>query len=450
MAGAFLDDMKSAKPQSFDFGLLQAIGHHLPCFVYQLRQSAEGDYQFLYISDNCLDIVGLNAADVMADSDTLISRIHPDDRAHVFSGTTVAVKENLGWQAEFRVIKPNQEIVWVEAFDVFERNPDGSVVFYGYAMDITKRKNNEIKLAASEADFRALVESANDIIYTIAPDTTITYVSPTWQDILGHHLNDVVGKTFDNFIFADDLQRCYDFMEKLISTRQKQSGLEYRIRDIHGNLQWHTTNASPIFNDDGTIKKCMGIAREITDQKTQQQHIQQLAHYDVLTQLPNRSLFFDLLDHQLKVSQREGYNLALLFIDLDFFKPVNDQHGHAVGDEVLAKVAKRIGRVLRQSDLIGRIGGDEFLVALPGFYDRAALEPAALRAAEKVRNAICETIYVQDLRIELAASIGIAFYPLHSESISELTRLADRAMYDAKRQGKNKVAVFNPIDHQSR
>ncbi|MCL4410666.1 MAG: PAS domain S-box protein [Gammaproteobacteria bacterium] len=137
-----------------------------------------------------------------------------------------------------------------------------------------ERKTNEALLAASEADFRALVESANDIIYTVGPDATLTYVSPTWKDILGHEPSDVMGKTFDHFIYAEDVPRCFEFMDKLIAARQKQSGLEYRIRDIHGNLQWHTTNASPIFDEHGNIKKFMGIAREITDQKVQQEQMQ--------------------------------------------------------------------------------------------------------------------------------------------------------------------------------
>ncbi|MCH8500849.1 MAG: sensor domain-containing diguanylate cyclase [Aliidiomarina sp.] len=307
--------MTPAQSNQREFGLLHALAQHLPYFLYTLKQDPDGTFQYLYASENSKKVLGIAPEEVLASSDALLNRIHKDDRERVFATSQQAIGENTAWSQEFRIVKPDGSLVWVEAFDVFEKLPDGSILFHGYALDITNKK-------------------------------------------------------------------------------------------LH------------------------------------QEYIQQLAHYDVLTQLPNRTLFTQLLHQQLKISQRENYCLALLFVDLDYFKPVNDSYGHAIGDQVLQEVARRLQLNLRQSDLIARIGGDEFVIALPGFYDHQAAESTALRVADKIRQAVCEPILVQEHRIQIAACIGIALYPQHSQSVDELLRFADQSMYEAKRAGRNRVVMF--------
>ena len=177
---------------------------------------------------------------------------------------------------------------------------------------------------------------------------------------------------------------------------------------------------------------------DITELTNTQMRLQQLAHYDALTSLPNRSLFFDLVDQGLALARREKRPLAILFLDLDKFKPINDTWGHAVGDSVLQQAAQRIAPCLRESDTVGRVGGDEFLILL---LNLNSVEDA-IRVGEKVRESLNLPFLVGDKTLSISSCIGIALYPDHGSTAIELTANADRAMYHAKETGRNKVVVY--------
>jgi diguanylate cyclase (GGDEF)-like protein len=173
---------------------------------------------------------------------------------------------------------------------------------------------------------------------------------------------------------------------------------------------------------------------ERTQRDAQLRH---MAQFDALTDLPNRSLFHDRLDAALNQARRRAEHLALLFIDLDKFKPVNDVLGHAVGDALLVAVAGRIRQLLRASDTVGRMGGDEFVVVL---HPVAAADDAAL-VAEKIRAALDQPFELADEPVRISASIGVAVYPIDGSDGDALSRAADEAMYQAKRLGGNRVVV---------
>ncbi|WP_417067080.1 diguanylate cyclase domain-containing protein [Niveibacterium terrae] len=179
------------------------------------------------------------------------------------------------------------------------------------------------------------------------------------------------------------------------------------------------------------------ITRELESQRADLEH---LAHYDVLTDLPNRALFFGHVEQGFAEAKRNASRLALIFIDLDRFKPINDRFGHAVGDRVLQQAARRMSECIRASDTVGRIGGDEFVVLL---RDISCAEDAA-RVAEKIRAALSQPMSVDELELSLSASLGIAVYPEHGEDEGEIAKNADRAMYYAKDRGGNQVKVFDP------
>lgn len=301
--------------------------------------------------------------------------------------------------------------------------------------DITRQKRFEQELRLSEQKFRTFVEDANDIIYTLNLAGEFDYLSPNLREILVQDPADFLGRSIATIVHPDDLSRCEAFLQRLLGTREKQSGLEYRVRHQDGDWRWHVTNASPLFDASGALVGMLGIAHDISERKASEARISHLAHYDALTDLPNRALLFDRLQQALRDAERNHHECALMFVDLDRFKPINDTHGHAVGDLVLKSAAQRLLAAVRVSDSIGRIGGDEFLVLLP----RLADAESARIVAEKIVRALCEPIAVGELRLQLSCSIGIALYPRDGHDTTTLARHADQAMYRAKRGGRDRI-----------
>ncbi|WP_200171348.1 sensor domain-containing diguanylate cyclase [Ectothiorhodospira shaposhnikovii] len=307
--------------------------------------------------------------------------------------------------------------------------------------DITRRKAAETQLRINEEKFRTFVEDANDVIYTLNLDGTFQYLSPNIRELLAQEPEDFLGGHFAAIVHPDDLPACQVFLERLLATRSKQSGLEYRVRHGTAGWRWHVTNASPLFDkDDGTIIGMLGIAHDITERKQAEVRIMHMAHHDGLTALPNRSLLFSRLDQAMGRAGEAGRMLALMFLDLDKFKPINDTHGHAVGDLVLKQVARRLMSSVREADMVARIGGDEFIVMLPEIRQMEH----ALIVAENIRQSLQEPFCFDGLELSVSTSIGIAIYPEHGRDSRELAQYADIAMYHAKQGGANRIRVYAP------
>jgi diguanylate cyclase (GGDEF)-like protein len=214
--------------------------------------------------------------------------------------------------------------------------------------------------------------------------------------------------------------------------------IEYRLIIPGQGIRWRMGDAMPEKLDDGSII-WHGFITDITERKLAEERIQRMARYDVLTDLPNRSLLSDRLQQALSNAKREHSNFALMFIDMDNFKPINDTFGHAIGDKLLARLALRMHQCMRESDTLARIGGDEFVVLLPN----AESAHDAKIVADKIRQCIDIPFEVEDYTLNVTVSIGVAMYPDHGENEIELSKNADRAMYYAKQQGRNTVMVYH-------
>ena len=426
---------------------LSAIFSNLPCMVYQLRLNPAGDVRFTFVSEG-VSLFGLSPEQVLADSNSLMGLIHMDDLDRVMQTSLQAAMAMQPWHLEFRMCHPDGHELWVEAKDQPIDHDGEAVLCTGYLIDITRRRELEAQLRSSEERFRNLVENANDIIFTQLIDGSIDYVSPNWSEKLGWPLTDVLGLNFRTLLHPDDVPMCETFISRILTTGTKQSGLEYRMRHAAGHWCWYTANASPRFDADGRLCGSIGIARDISERKEAELHMAFLAHHDQLTGLPNRALLAERVQRAILAAERSNDKLALMFIDLDRFKPINDAHGHAIGDDVLCVVAERIRTAVRAADTVARIGGDEFVVLLDSLADAAA----ALQVAAKIHSALRQPMQIEGLSLLVSSCIGIALYPEHGSTGDVLLLRADQAMYAAKEEGRNGIRLYaaGPLEVETR
>lgn len=306
-------------------------------------------------------------------------------------------------------------------------------------------------LQESQALYRLLTEDAQDVLWRTDSQLVLTYISPADEKMRGFRADEVVGHSIFE-MFTDEGVEVIKSMLRLRAMEDAAGGterflrfqVEHRCKD--GRLIWGEMLSKPDRNAQGEIIGYHGITREITERKRLEEQVHQLAFHDPLTHLANRRLMLDHLEQAMSASKRSQRHGALLFLDLDNFKPLNDTHGHGVGDLLLIEVAERLKACVREADTVARFGGDEFVVLLcelstqPG---EAAEQAVAI--AEKVRTRLGEPYVLQSapsapsIQHECTASIGVAVFRGRDESQNAVIDRADAAMYRAKEEGRNRI-----------
>jgi diguanylate cyclase (GGDEF)-like protein/PAS domain S-box-containing protein len=311
------------------------------------------------------------------------------------------------------------------------------------------------RLEQSERMHRYLVDHSPDIIYTVNEEGQFTYLNPTVVAMLGYPNQELIGRHYSSIIHEEDRERArYAFCERRTGERASRN-VELRLKRRGGSgeqgpegadLLTIALSATGVYVEQkaGAPKRrflySYGVARDITERKRAEERISFQAYHDLLTELPNRALFKDRLSVALTQAHRSGRLVAVLFIDLDRFKLINDSLGHAQGDELLKGVAGRLQSCVRRSDTLGRLGGDEFTILLPDLSDA---EDAAL-ISQKVIDELRRPLTVGGQEVRATASIGIALYPNDGSEAESLVKHADIAMYHVKTAGKNGYAFFSP------
>ena len=307
----------------------------------------------------------------------------------------------------------------------------------GTVTDVTAYKETERALEASEARFRVLTESGLDLISVLSEDGAILYQSPALRNLLGYEPAETVGRNVFDLVHREDADQARQAFRRILETRHFREPLEFRIRNREG--AWRTfeslgTNCV----DNPHIRGVVFNSRDVTDRKAIQQRIQHLAYHDNLTGLPNRGLLQDRLAHSIARADRTGRKVAVLFIDLDNFKNINDTLGHDVGDELLRQVARRLGECVRAGDTIARQGGDEFIVLLDNLEDGRG----ASVVAQKILNSLRAAFPLGGTEQHVSGSVGIAVYPEDGKDAQTLMKNADTAMFHGKGIGKNTYQYF--------
>jgi diguanylate cyclase (GGDEF)-like protein/PAS domain S-box-containing protein len=302
-------------------------------------------------------------------------------------------------------------------------------------LDTLEKNQQELRTASRYS--RSLIEANFDPLMTISPDGKITDVNHASEQATGRSRETLVGMDFPDCFTEPDRAR-----ELCAQALLKEAVIDYplAIRHTSGRVTDVIYNAGVFRNEAGEVLGVFAAARDITERKQAEARIHHMAQYDTLTDLPNRALFYDRLKQAIHYARRNRRKLAVMFLDLDKFKPINDNHGHAVGDCVLQAVAQRLRACVRVADTVGRIGGDEFTILLHDVESEAA----ALQVAEKIHQALNQPFIVDGKYLEISSSTGVALFPEHGGDELELARHADFAMYHAKASGRDNVKAFRP------
>lgn len=317
---------------------------------------------------------------------------------------------------------------------------DETIGVLGIYEDITAQKH-----AQEEMQLASLVyQNSSEAMMVTDADNVIITVNPAFTKVTGYRLDEVAGKT-PRILQSNYHDRSFyrSMWDDIVRTGQWQGEIWNRRKNGEIYAQWLAIDS--IFHEDGSVHRRVALIADITEKKKNEELIWRQANFDVLTGLPNRSMFYDRLKQEIKKSFRDGLSLAVLFIDLDRFKDINDTLGHGVGDILLREAARRLCLCVRETDCVARLGGDEFTVILTDLLTANDVD----RIAQTILRKFSEPFQLEDEIAYLSASIGISLYPEDTDDIDILIKNADQAMYAAKNQGRDRYNYFTPIMQQA-
>lgn len=338
------------------------------------------------------------------------------------------------WRGEMCNRKKNGELLWEASTISPVKNEKGEIThFVSVKQDITERKAVEEKLRLWQ---RALESSVNAITITDAtrPDFPYVYVNPAFERITGYSAGEALGKN-GRFLQNQDIdQPELEHIRRAVKEQRDGRALLRNYRK-DGSLFWNELYISPVRNDAGQVTHYIGIQNDVTERKLYEEQLAYQSAHDTLTRLPNRNLAQDRLAQGIIFARRANHQLALLVIDLDNFKVINDSLGHNVGDQLLQVVAQRISRCIRSGDTVARMGGDDFAVILADISQEEEIS----RVSHNILAAIAESATIEPHHLTVTCSIGVSLFPRDGEDATTLLRNADAAMYRAKDQGRNSI-----------
>ena len=312
---------------------------------------------------------------------------------------------------------------------------DGGVI--GFRVDITARKRAEQQREASEARFKSLLEMSSDWYWEQDEQFRFTMMSQGLVDV-GEAPENLLGRCRWDLGYGGLTEEQWEAHKRQLEAHDPFRGFEFTFTRPTGEERWVTVSGEPIFDPTGRFTGYRGVGTDVTERKRYEAKIRELAEYDFLTGLPNRNLLSARFAFASRSAQRTHRPMALLFIDLDRFKTVNDLLGHATGDKLLKQIATRLTHLVRATDSVCRHGGDEFLVLLPEVD-----EPEnAARIAREILAELSKPYNIDGYELIVTPSIGISFHPADGTELQDLIRNADAAMYHSKAMGRNRFSFF--------
>lgn len=419
--------------------MLQIILDHAPIGIW--LQNGQGKVEF--VNQAFCNAVGV-AESIFKSVDHYAELIPPDFREQCLASDRKALASHTTSQAQEQLPFADGRIHDLHTIKTVKRDAAGQPEYLvGLSVDVTESLARQRALIGSEERLRMALESAKQAWFEVDVSTGLVTLSPEYDPLIGHDL--LVQRASDMTIWQsqvhpDDIGQATAVFREIVRTGGPLSA-DYRRATATGGWKWlRSVGKVAGRNAAGKALKVVGILTDIQELKTNELQLQRMAHFDALTALPNRTLLADRLQHGMAQARRHGRRLAVVYLDLDGFKALNDAQGHDAGDRYLQTLALRLSASLREGDTMARLGGDEFVAVLLDVPDIAACSPVLERLLEAARQ-LPET---PGQPLAISASIGLTFYP-QAENVDgdHLLRQADQAMYQAKLSGKNRYAVFD-------
>jgi diguanylate cyclase (GGDEF)-like protein/PAS domain S-box-containing protein len=440
--GAGRSPRDNAEPSSREqeyVRMLKTLLGNVDGMVYRCRDDAEWTMEF--VSEGCLRVTGHQPRDLMYNGRVSYESItHPEDQLWVREAVRKSLAARRSFDLEYRIVHADGGIRWVWERGTGVLNEDGRVIAVeGLIQDITERRNAVQALREAERRYRGLFDNAIEGIFRTTADGHYLDANPALAQIYGFaspqelmtSLRDIGRQLYV------DAQRREEFM-RIVRARGSVSGFEAQVYRKNGDIIWISENARAVFGDDGKPIGYEGTVEDVTERKLYQARIEQQANYDTLTGLANRSLLQDRLEQALLTATSYHTRLAVVFVDLDRFKFINDSLGHHIGDEMLKTMADRLESCVRDCDTVARLGGDEFVVLITG-----QTAPDLVRGiVERMLTVVAQPWVSEQGEFNVSCSIGVALFPSDGADAQTLLKHADSAMYRAKESGRNNFQFF--------
>ncbi|GGK75293.1 EAL domain-containing protein [Amphritea balenae] len=396
---------------------------------------------FTYVSDNAERLLGYSTQEWLAE-DFWIQHIHPDDREWVILHCQEQILNQDDFVFEYRFINKHGATVWLRDMVSVVLSEGKPACLRGMFLEITEHKMAELLIRESEYRFRELIESLPAIaVQGYDEERRIIYWNDASAQLYGYSGQEAIGQKLETLFIPPEMS------EQVIKEHYNWLHHDQPIPAAEMELMHKSGHRVPVFSSHVMLLSASGskemycIDISLAEQKKAHRELNQMAHFDPLTQLPNRRTFYDRLSLQMKKSQRDGDKIAVMLLDLDHFKEVNDTLGHDHGDLLLKLASERLKRCVRETDTVARLGGDEFTIILGDLTDFTVIE----RVAQKILKLMGEPFNLNQDKAYISASIGITIYPDDADTIETLLKNADQAMYAAKSQGRNNYHYFTPV-----
>jgi len=344
--------------------------------------------------------------------------------------------KEFGWN----ITRKDEAIRYIEgSISVLKDSSNKTIGFRGVTHDVTERKHAQEALRQSEEKYRSILENIQEAYFEVDLTGNFTFFNDSLCRITGCSMEELIGTNYKQFSDEENSKKAFQAFNKVFKTAKPIEGFDWLIIRKNGSKRYIEASVSLKKDSAGNPAGFKGVIRDITERKRIEQELNHMATHDVLTGLPNRLMFSQLLNHAIQSAQRNKKQLAVFFIDLDRFKTINDSLGHEAGDLLLKEMALRFKQSLRNVDVVGRLGGDEFIILIEDFNGLKQVETLA----HKILATVIKPMILMGEECRVTASIGISTYPQDGQDEQSLMKNADIAMYFAKEEGKNNYQFYS-------
>lgn len=418
--------------------VLDTLVNNLDGMAYRCLHDAS--WRMVFVSQGCLNLTGYAPTELVQDAVISWEEItHPLDRTRVRSQIDAAVRSGQRFTLDYRITTQAGQIKWVHERGIAVPDEQGELVIEGFIEDVTAQREMAQAQKEAELRYRNIFEHASEGIFQTSLDGRYLAANPALARLYGYSSAASLMAGLDDIgrqLYTRSGQR--ERFHQLMAQQGEVLNFESEVYRQDGTRIWISENAHAVRDAEGQTLYYEGTVQDISERKRHQEELERQANHDMLTGLPNRILLGDRVEQGIARAARLGYYLAVVFIDLDNFKFINDSLGHGAGDELLKEIANRLRHCVRTSDTVARLGGDEFVLLL-GDHFRASTVISQLR---RVLAEIGRPVMLSGREFHVGASLGVAMYPGDGEDPASLLKHADTAMYAAKNRGRNNFQFF--------